>query len=96
MQVILENAGADLGSLILNHSGTWVLAAQCLKGNTHLSTTPLDNADTLPLSIINTVKRSQQTLLINDIDQDTSFPGDTYLIQQQPKSLLCTPIGHQG
>ncbi|MGK7902896.1 MAG: AAA family ATPase [Hormoscilla sp.] len=96
MHIVVENAGADRGSLILNHSGTWVLAAQWANRLTHLANIALDDADRLPLSIINTVKRTQQTLLINDIDQDKTFPGDPYLIQQQPLCLFCTPILHQG
>ena len=96
MNIVLENAGADKGALILDNSGTWEIIAQCLSGNCHLSTIPLDQTDNLPSSIINTVKRTQQTLLINNLEQDTTFTGDPYFSQQQPQSLCCTPILNQG
>ncbi|HEY9833195.1 MAG TPA: ATP-binding protein, partial [Stenomitos sp.] len=96
MHIVVENAGADKGALILNNSRTWEIAAQCVSGNCQLSTIPLDQADNLPSSIINTVKRTQQTLLINNIEQDKTFTRDPYLIQQQPQSLCCTPILNQG
>jgi predicted ATPase/signal transduction histidine kinase len=96
MHIVIENAGADKGALILDNSGTWEIAAQCVNGNCHLSTIPLDQADNLPSSIINTVKRTQQTLLINNIKQDKTFTTDPYLFQQQPQSLCCTPILNQG
>lgn len=96
MHIVLENAGADKGALVLNNSGTWEIAAQCVSGNCSLSTIPLDQTDNLPSSIINTVKRTQQTLLINNIEQDKTFTRDPYLIQQQPQSLCCTPILNQG
>ena len=96
MQLVLENAGADKGALILNQSGTWGLAAQCANDRARLCSIPLDTADTLPLSIINTVKRTQQPQSIDNLEQDQTFTSDPYLSQQPPKSLFCTPILNQG
>ena len=96
MQIVLENAGADKGALILNQSGTWVEVARSANGKTQLENIPLEEADSLPLSIINTVKRSQETLIINELAQEKNFAGDPYLIQEQPISLFCSPILHQG
>ena len=96
MQLVLENAGADKGALILNQSGTWVLAAQCANDRARLCSIPLDTIDTLPLSIINTVKRTQQPQSIDNLEQDQTFTADPYLRQQPPKSLFCTPILNQG
>lgn len=96
MNIVLENAGADKGALILNNAEIWEIIAQCEKSSCLLSPMPLDNAKTLPLSIINTVKHTKKILLINDISQNTTFSGDTYLIKNSPKSLICTPIINQG
>jgi predicted ATPase/signal transduction histidine kinase len=96
MHIVLENAGADKGALILDNSGIWELAAQGVSGKCHLSTIPLDQTKNLPNSIINTVKRTQQILLINNVEQDKTFTRDPYLIQQPPQSLCCIPIFNQG
>ncbi|NES67488.1 MAG: GAF domain-containing sensor histidine kinase, partial [Okeania sp. SIO2D1] len=96
MNIVLENAGADTGALILNNTGTWEIITQCEKSSCQLLSMSLDDAKTLPLSIINTVKRTKKILLINDISQNTTFSRDTYLIQNSPKSLICTPIINQG
>ncbi|MGK7916312.1 MAG: SpoIIE family protein phosphatase, partial [Prochloraceae cyanobacterium] len=96
MHIILENAGADTVALILDNSGIWELVAQCDNKNCYIFTTPLDQADTIPHTIINTVKRTQQSLLINNLQQDQTFTSDPYLIQKQPKSLFCTSILNQG
>ncbi|NER98337.1 MAG: AAA family ATPase [Symploca sp. SIO1B1] len=96
MGIVLENAGADAGSLILDNSGTWEIVAQCISSSCSLSTISLEQTDNLPSSIINTVKRTQQVLLINDVEQDTTFARDSYLIQKSPQSLCCTPILNQG
>jgi predicted ATPase/signal transduction histidine kinase len=96
MQIVLENAGADKGVLILNNADTWEVVAQCDNGICQLSTLLLDQSPNLPSTIIHTVKRTQQTLLINNLEQDKTFTADPYLIRQQPKSLFCTPIFNQG
>ncbi|MGB3514571.1 MAG: diguanylate cyclase [Microcoleaceae cyanobacterium] len=96
MHIVLENAGANVGALILNNSGTWEIAAQCINGNYDLSTIPLKNTNILPSCIINTVKRTRQTLLVNNIQQDQTFAREPELMQQQAKSLCCTPILNQG
>ncbi|NEN92903.1 MAG: GAF domain-containing protein, partial [Okeania sp. SIO3H1] len=96
MHIVLENAGADTGALILDNSGTWEIAAKCDSNQCYLSAITLAKTENLPISIINTVKRTQQTMLINNIKQDKTFTADPYLIQQPPKSLCCTPIINQG
>ena len=96
MGVVLENAGADKGALILKNEGSWVIAAICVNDNCQLSTAPLDQTKTLPSSIINTVKRTEETVLINQLEKETTFAGDSYLSQEQPLSLCCTPILHIG
>jgi predicted ATPase/signal transduction histidine kinase len=99
MEIVLENAGADKGALILHdshNSETWEIAIECDRSTCQLSNTPLDRTDNLPTSIINTVKRTQETVLINQLKKDPTFTADPYLISQPPKSLFCTPIQNQG
>jgi GAF domain-containing protein len=48
------------------------------------------------LSLINYVTRTLKTLVIDDATAETTFADDPYIIEHQPKSLLCTPIRKQG
>ncbi|MGK7894246.1 MAG: GAF domain-containing protein, partial [Xenococcus sp. (in: cyanobacteria)] len=96
MQILIENAGANKGVLLLNNSENWEIVAQCNHNTCETSMISLDQTDTIPCSIINTVKRTQKTLLLNNLEQNNTFTADPYLIQQPPKSLLCTPIINQG
>nr|MDJ0519306.1 ATP-binding protein [Trichodesmium sp. MO_231.B1] len=97
MQLLMENAGANKAVLLLNNSDNWEIVAQCNNKTCYLSTTPVAETETLPSSIINTVKRTQKTLLLNNnFEQNNTFSADPYLLKQQPKSLLCTPILNQG
>ena len=96
MQIVLENAGADKGALILNNAGTWEIVAECIQQECQLSSIPLENTNALPVSIVRVVQRTQQTILLNQLEKDTRFASDSYLMQQQPKSLFCIPILSQG
>ena len=95
MQIVLENAGADKGALILDNSGNWEIVSQCMSDTCQLSKVLVEQTDLLPNSIINKVKRTQETVLLNQVDQDTFFAADPYFIKHQPKSLFCTPILNQ-
>ncbi|NES65411.1 MAG: GAF domain-containing protein, partial [Okeania sp. SIO2D1] len=96
MRVLMENAGANKGVLLLSNSDNWEIVAQCHNNTCDLSTLPLEQTDIIPLTIINTVKRTQKTLLLNNLEQNNTFTTDPYFFAQKPKSLLCTPILHQG
>ncbi|NEN91348.1 MAG: AAA family ATPase [Okeania sp. SIO3H1] len=96
MRVLMENAGANKGVLLLSNSDNWEIVAQSHNNTCDLSTIPLEQTDIIPLTIINTVKRTQKTLLLNNLEQNNTFITDPYFFAQKPKSLLCTPILHQG
>ncbi len=54
-------------------------------GNPHLSE-----------AIVNYVARTKQSVILNDAVREGDFTHDPYIVQNQPKSLLCTPLIHQG
>ncbi|MEM1167557.1 MAG: diguanylate cyclase [Cyanobacteria bacterium P01_H01_bin.35] len=96
-RIVAENAGANKCVLILDNSGTWEIVSQWVDGNYSLCTISIDShRNILPNSVINTVKRTQETLLINNIEQDKIFARDSYLIENHPKSLCCIPIMNQA
>ncbi|MEG3959121.1 AAA family ATPase [Microcoleus sp. herbarium2] len=97
MQVMIENAGAEKGSMILIERDSFFVAAQCASGKScNLHSTPVVDSNEIPIAIINYVSRTQETLVINDATTEATFATDSYIIQHQPKSVLCLPIQHQG
>lgn len=97
MQVMLENAGAEKGCLILLEGDSLCVAAQCVSGKgCNLHSTAVVDYQEIPITLINYVWRTQKTLVINDATADTTFAGDSYIIGHQPKSVLCMPIQNQG
>ncbi|MBW4613860.1 MAG: AAA family ATPase [Desmonostoc vinosum HA7617-LM4] len=105
MNIVIKNAGAQKGFLILNQADNWVIEAEGTinSGNvTTLQSIPLDSIDAhnqiplLSVSIINYVVRTQENVVLNDATQEGQFTRDAYIIATQPKSILCTPLIHQG
>ncbi|MGF1937961.1 MAG: trifunctional serine/threonine-protein kinase/ATP-binding protein/sensor histidine kinase [Nostoc sp. ChiQUE02] len=98
MQVVMENTGAKKCALILLKDNVWVIEAIATfqKVPTILQSIPIEFSQDIPLTLINYVKRTLETLVVDDATVKNSFTSDSYIIQQQPKSLLCTPILHQG
>ncbi len=97
MQVMIENAGAETGAMILIEGDSFFVAAQCASSKScNLQSTPLADENEIPIAIVNYVSRTQETLVINDATAEATFAADSYIIQHQPKSVLCLPIQHQG
>ncbi|HIK17759.1 MAG TPA: AAA family ATPase [Leptolyngbyaceae cyanobacterium M33_DOE_097] len=106
MQVVLENAGAQTGALMLFHEEELVIQAQATRTHTEvgqeaiqttsLQAIPVHTSPAVPITLINYVSRTQKTLVIDDATTETHFADDPYLSQHQPKSVLCTPLRRQG
>ncbi|MEH2152364.1 MAG: PAS domain S-box protein [Nostoc sp.] len=57
---------------------------------------PLEESQDIPLKLIYKVKHDRQTAVILDASTDPILANDPYIMRQQPKSILCSPILHQG
>ncbi|MEG4508551.1 AAA family ATPase, partial [Microcoleus sp. F6_B4] len=97
MQVVVKNAGAETGALSLNEEGNWRVAVHCTnRQDCHLESLLVEESQAIPRNLINYVKRTKEILVFDNISTQNAFASDPYIIQQQPKSVLCTPILHQG
>ncbi|WP_375475822.1 AAA family ATPase [uncultured Nostoc sp.] len=98
LQVVIENAGADKCALLLLKEGRLVVEATAQVGqqSTVLQSIFVEDSADVPHSLIYAVKRSLQPTVILDITLHPVLIADPYIIRQQPKSLLCTPILYQG
>ncbi|MBD2415592.1 serine/threonine protein kinase [Nostoc calcicola FACHB-389] len=98
IQVVMENTGAKKSALILLRNNIWVIEAIATfdKSPIILQSIPIELSKDIPLTPVNYVKNTLETLVIDDATLENSLASDSYVIQQKPKSLLCTPILHQG
>ncbi|NEP42171.1 MAG: GAF domain-containing protein, partial [Okeania sp. SIO2H7] len=105
MKITIENAGAQIGFLILYHQGNWVIEAQGKINSdevTILQSIPIESTDPqtslpiLPTTIINYVIRTQENIALNDAANQGQFINDPYIIATKSKSILCTPLINQS
>lgn len=94
MRVVVENAGAEKGYLILENGGVFFIQAVADSENVLLlPSLPVSN---LPMSIINLVAASKESLLIDDASRESDFSEDPQVIKNQSKSVLCVPLLNLG
>ena len=99
MQIIIENAGAEKGCLILKSDESFRIEAE---GHIHqekvqvLQSIPLEDSSNVPVTIIQYVARVQENLVLEDAAHEGKFTTDPYIMQHQPKSLLCAPLIHRN
>ncbi|MEH2267689.1 MAG: AAA family ATPase [Nostoc sp.] len=98
LQVVIENAGADKCALLLLKEGRLVIEATAKVGqqSTLLQSIFVEDSVDVPHSLIYAVKRNLQPTVIINATVHPVLIADPYIMLQQPKSLLCTPILYQG
>ncbi|MBW4594472.1 MAG: AAA family ATPase [Brasilonema angustatum HA4187-MV1] len=97
MQVVIENAGAETGALILSEDDQLTVVAQCSGSRQyHLEKVTIADCSTISVSVIHSVERTQDTLVLDDAVNEPSFLNDPYIQHKQTRSLLCMPILKQS
>ncbi|MEH2233315.1 MAG: AAA family ATPase [Nostoc sp.] len=97
LQVVMENAGAQKAALlVLKQENLVVEAIATIDEGVTLLSVPLSTSEDIPITLVNFVKHSLKTVVLDDATAQTDFIAEPYFIQQQPKSVLCTPILNQG
>ncbi|MBK1989152.1 AAA family ATPase [Sphaerospermopsis aphanizomenoides BCCUSP55] len=105
MKIMIENAGAQKGFLLLHSHDKWVIEAVGAIDSdavTTLQSLPVDSVDAatqtplLSTAIVNYVARTEENVVLNDATHEGNFIRDAYIIATQPKSILCIPLLNQG
>ncbi len=99
MQILLENARAQQGFLILEKNSERVIEAEVIAETGEVSTLksiPLHTSDAIAKSIVNYVTLKRETVLLDNAVQSTLFGDDEYVKRHKPKSILSTPLINQG
>jgi predicted ATPase/GAF domain-containing protein/tRNA A-37 threonylcarbamoyl transferase component Bud32 len=97
VNIAIENAGAQTGFLILEQEEQLFITAKKTVNDeiVRYQSKRLETCNHLPLSLINYVARTRKEVVLSDGTSEEQFITDPYIIQNQPKSILCTPIIHQ-
>jgi predicted ATPase/signal transduction histidine kinase len=99
MRIVIENAGARKGFLILkDSSGLKVETRASLEAGSgpRPGSVPLENCRDLPRAILNYVSRTKLRVVLSDATSSTIFAMDDYVRREKPKSVLCLPLIQHG
>jgi GAF domain-containing protein len=99
MHIVIENAGAEKGSLLLPQQGGWFIEAQGhIDGSdtTVLQSLSLEKTDQVSAGIIYYVAYTRENVVLNDASLQGIFSCDPYIVKYRPKSVLCIPLVNQG
>ncbi|MBV9385069.1 MAG: AAA family ATPase [Chroococcidiopsidaceae cyanobacterium CP_BM_ER_R8_30] len=101
MQILIENAGAQTGCLLLENAGEWTIEAACelAEGEQVCATQVLQSmpmANRLPESIIQYVIRTHESVILNNATCEGNFIHDPYIQHNQTQSIFCLPLLNQG
>jgi predicted ATPase/signal transduction histidine kinase/GAF domain-containing protein len=96
--IIIENAGADKCVLMLSRDEHLLIKGSITQGTKPvvLQRLPIEDSQDIPKKLIYKVKHNQQTVVLSDATADPNLTNDPYIMRHKPKSVLCSPILHQG
>ena len=97
MRIILLNAGANRGFLILESEDDFRIEAAATADIDEVELRhkqPLSDAQ-LAVSIVRHVLRSGENVVLEDAYRRGPFTTDSHVIRRRLKSVLCTPIRHK-
>ena len=98
MNIVMENAGASKSILFLQQNSLVIAAsATVTSGNKIvLPYVPISEYSDIPTSIINYVSCTRSAVILDRATREGMFTKDTYVVEHQPKSILCCPIIYQN
>lgn len=98
MKIVIENAGAEKGFLLLEREGKLLVEAEGFSHNNEveiLKSIPLEKKENLSREIVNYTARAKEIVVINDAVYEGRFRDTPYIRTNKPKSILCLPLINQ-
>lgn len=99
MTILIENAGAQKGFLILSNQEQLRIAAAKQVDQTEvtlLQSDLVESSQMLPISVINYVVRTLSDVVLTNAIAAAPFNIDPFILKSRPQSILCAPILHQS
>jgi len=99
MRIVIENAGAQKGFLLMEEEGQWIVVAEGdIQGSEAFvqKQVRIDENDVVPQGIVNYVARTKEKVVLEDAANKGEFTADPTIQKRQSKSILCSPLVNQG
>ncbi|HYJ10265.1 MAG TPA: AAA family ATPase, partial [Polyangiaceae bacterium] len=99
MQILVENAGATRGVLLLAEAGEFMIRAALHVQSEQLVVErdePNDPSRALAFSVVRYCARTAKSVVLDNAARDNRFAQDPFFEQNGAKSLACVPLVHQS
>jgi PAS domain S-box-containing protein len=99
LRIAIEHAGAERGLLILFLGDEPRIAAEATAGRGQVEVTLRQTAAApveLPESVLHTVIRTRESVILDDATAQNPFLADEYICQKRTRSILCLPLVKLG
>lgn len=99
LHIVLENAGAQKGCIALQRDGELFIEVADINHDANeiiVNAIALEQTRDFPVALLQYVARTQEPLILSCAYGEPMFAVNPYMLQHQPKSVLCTPILSQG
>ncbi len=98
IDIVIENAGAQRGFIILNRGEKLLIEAMVDVDKDEIiieQGLPLEDKNILSVGVVEYVARTGEKVILNNASYSGSFTRDPYILQTKPKSIFCMPIMRQ-
>jgi transcriptional regulator with GAF, ATPase, and Fis domain len=98
MRVIVTNAGAKSGVLVLANQGEMTVEAHLKFDPAEtvlIESVPLQSCTRLPVAIVQYVTRTNEAVILQNLPEEEQWNQEPYFKQHQPLSILCMPINYR-
>jgi PAS domain S-box-containing protein len=98
MTIALEHAGAQRGLLVLMQGDTPHIEAEATADQNTVAVTvrqEIVTAAVIPESLLHTVIRMRQSVILDDASVQTPYSVDPYIREKRTRSVLCLPLVKQ-
>ncbi|WP_394846771.1 AAA family ATPase [Pendulispora brunnea] len=99
LRIVLANAGAQRGSLLLQRDGKLLVEAVATVNPDVVQVglgSEIGTASDLATTVVHYVARTRESVVLADAGADPRFTDDPHIAAARPRSLLCVPMAHQG
>jgi predicted ATPase/serine phosphatase RsbU (regulator of sigma subunit) len=100
MRLVIENAGAQRGFLLLERDGRLRVEAAITVDPDVVRVglgRPVDEAaGELAVAVVRHVAATRAGVVMGDAGRNARFAADPYVVRARPRSIACLPMSHQG
>ncbi len=99
MRIVIENAGAERGCLMLPDGETWQIRAEGHVEEHRVAAALITSAiieECVSEGIVNYVIRTREPVVLQDAQREGMFAREPHIMKGQVKSVLCLPLLNQG